>query len=168
MSISWGAMRKKLETENICGSLKGRITYFVTRYREAHDETGRAAVLVDGKEILQSDWFKWAKINHEQYFAGKTDENKNLTGAEYLKKIDDETHNLGGFDQYGFYMAFYEYSNQSIKDSLYSTDPLVRLLAIFDKRVGKRTLEVLKSMLAEQPEWLRYFYKLRLDSEGIE
>lgn len=33
MAISWNAMRKKLEIENLCPSLKGRINYFATRYR---------------------------------------------------------------------------------------------------------------------------------------
>ena len=38
MGISWSTMRKKLETENLCDSLRGRITYFATRYRKSHDE----------------------------------------------------------------------------------------------------------------------------------
>ena len=35
MGLSWSAMRKVLEDENICDSLKGRVQYFVTRYRES-------------------------------------------------------------------------------------------------------------------------------------
>ena len=31
MGLSWSAMRKVLEDENICDSLKGRVQYFVTR-----------------------------------------------------------------------------------------------------------------------------------------
>ena len=51
MGLSWSAMRKVLEHENICDSLKGRVQYFVTRYRESHDEEGRVAVRLDGNEI---------------------------------------------------------------------------------------------------------------------
>jgi len=38
---------------------------------------------------------------------------------------------------------------------------------ILDRRTGKRTLEKLKPTVDEQPEWLRYFYQLRLESEGL-
>ena len=51
MSISWSAMRKKLETENICDSLKGRINYFATRYRKSHDEMGRVAFCLMAKRF---------------------------------------------------------------------------------------------------------------------
>jgi len=43
-------------------------------------------------------------------------------------------------------------------------DDIIRLLAILDKRVGKRTLQKIKE--AEEykryPEWVRQFYELRL------
>lgn len=35
--LSFSAMRKKLEQDNICPSMKGRIQYFATRYRKVHD-----------------------------------------------------------------------------------------------------------------------------------
>lgn len=167
MSISWSAMRKKLETEIICDSLKGRITYFATRYRKSHDEMGRVAVLLDGKEVLKSSWFEWAKKSHEIYEATRGPHIKGLTREEYWEKVDNETHNQCGFDQFCFYNAYYEYANQSINDSLNSADPIIRLFAILDRRVGKRTLEALTSTLDSLPDWLRYFYELRLESEGL-
>lgn len=167
MSISWSAMRKKLETENICDSLKGRVTYFATRYRKSHDEMGRVAVLLDGKEVLQSSWFEWAKKSHEIYEATRGPHNKGLTHDEYWKKVDIETHNQYGFDQFCFYNAYYEYANQSIENSLNADDPIIRLFAILDRRVGKRTLEKLKPTLDSLPKWLRYFYDLRIESENI-
>jgi len=50
--------------------------------------------------------------------------------------------NKGGFDQFAFYAAFYAYQNNSIEESLLSLDPVVRLFAIMDKRVGKTTVAV--------------------------
>ena len=58
--------------------------------------------------------------------------------------------NKGGFDQFTFYDAFHAYQNNSIDDSLISTDPVVRLFAILDKRVGKRRLlKTLPNVLSE-------------------
>ena len=51
----------------------------------------------------------------------------------------------GGFDQFAFYNAFHAYNNGSIDDSLASPNPVIRLFAIFDKRVGKRRLQKILS-----------------------
>ncbi len=59
MALSWSGMRKVLEQENICDSLKGRIQYFATRYRKSHDEEGRVAIRLDGEELFKSSWFDW-------------------------------------------------------------------------------------------------------------
>ena len=37
---------KKLEEEYLAESLRGHITYFVTRYRKSHDQEGRACILM--------------------------------------------------------------------------------------------------------------------------
>ena len=41
------------------------------------------------------------------------------------------------------------------------------MLAVLDRRIGKRTLQKLHATLEEQPEWLRQFYVLRLKVENI-
>ena len=65
MGLSWSAMRKVLEDENICVSLKGRVQYFVTRYRESHDQEGRVAVRLDGNEIFKSNFYDGEIKRHE-------------------------------------------------------------------------------------------------------
>ena len=57
--------------------------------------------------------------------------------------------------------------NQEIKESLYSENPIVRMFAVLDRRVGKRTLTKVKETIEEQPLWLKQFYQLRLAAEGI-
>ena len=54
---------------------------------------------------------------------------------------------------------------QDIQTSLASDNPIVRMFAVLDRRVGKRTLEKLKDEIDRQPEWLQYFYRLRLGAE---
>lgn len=48
-----------------------------------------------------------------------------------------------------------------------TVNPLVRMFAVLDRRVGKRTLEKLALCVDEQPAWLREFYLLRLEAEKI-
>jgi len=59
------------------------------------------------------------------------------------------------------------YRNQDIQYSIYSHNPIVRMFAILDRRIGKRTLQNLKTSVQDQPEWLRQFYLLRLNAENI-
>ena len=135
--ISWSAMRKVLERENICDSLKGRVQYFQTCYRGAHDQIGRIAIRLDGEEIIKANFF---------------DAHDDMKSAMCSPS---------------FYDSFYEYKNSSIDKSLESPDPLVRLFAILDKRVGKRRLDKLLLEVEKQPEWLQAFYRLRLEAENV-
>jgi len=149
MGQSWSDMRKQLEQEYLCDSLKGRIQFFVTRYPRTFDEHTRIAIRVDGEELLKSDFVKWHRA------------------AEGTAQSGIEIHNKGGFDSVEFYNAFYAYQNQSIQKSLFCEDPLVRLFAILDRRVGKRSLQKILPSIQNQPGWLRPFYLLRLTAEDI-
>lgn len=51
---TWSGIRNKLEKEYLAESLRGRVTYFAASYNYAHDHVGRAAILVDGIEVLKS------------------------------------------------------------------------------------------------------------------
>ena len=50
---TWSGIRNKLENEYLCPALRGRIQYFATSYWESHDQTGRAAIRLDGVEVLR-------------------------------------------------------------------------------------------------------------------
>lgn len=165
MAISFSGMRKYLEQEMMCGSLKGRVRYFATRYRECFDHEGRMAILLDGKEVFWSSWFKWNEEYHNAHEEGCPDELSDDPAV--LDYWDDVAHARGGMDQFCFYNAFHVFQNQSIEKSLEDQDSIVRLFAILDKRVGKRRLDSLKEKVADQPEWLQPFYRLRLEADQI-
>jgi hypothetical protein len=148
MGQSFGKMRKLLEQEYLCDSLKGRITYFATTYPKLSDVHRRIAVRLDGKEILKADFIDWRRACS--------------TEADDIAIL-----NAKGFDSTEFYQAFYIYQNQSIQLSLYSENPLVRMLAIFDRRVGKRSLLKVLLDINKQPDWLIPLYEIRLEAEGI-
>ena len=163
--ISWSAMRKILEQENICNSLNGRIQYFQTRYKKAHDQPGRVAIRLDGKEIFQCDNSKFGEKYGEAWY--NIQEN-NIEGDSLMERHKKAM--LSAISQvgaYSFYDSFYEYRNNSICKSLTSPNAMVRLFAILDKRVGKRRLEKLVHEVKNQPEWLQIFFKLRFEAEKI-
>lgn len=50
---SWSDICKTLEQDRLAPSLRERVQYFITRYRKAHDDHGRIAIQVDGKEVFK-------------------------------------------------------------------------------------------------------------------
>lgn len=170
MGMSWGGMRKKLEQDYLCESLKGHVQYFVTKYRKTRDCKGRIAIRIDGREVFKSDeyeyWMQWWKIKRIIDSCIIQFDTENEQGS--WNNVYHMAINNGGFDDLNFYEAFYIYDNQNISESLFHENYIVRLLAILDRRVGKRTLIKIADLVEEQPEWLQIFYLLRLKTENID
>ena len=161
---TWSGIRKKLETEYLARSLRGHIQYYATSYRQSPDQEGRAAIRYDGKEIIKGCyWNNWVKAHlfpkDEKY------ERRIRVENAYM---DDTALRLGVFDQRSFYRAFEEFDNQSIEKSLKSDDLIVRIMAVLDRRVGKRRLLLMKEKMENEPETFREFYAIRMKAEGLQ
>lgn len=179
MSRSWTTMRKMLEQDFLCPKLRGRIRYFFTLYRRSHDEAGRFSVYLDGKELFGANSFN--SNHYDEILEGirsekgvpirKFDETWNFLYDEENVEIEKEARNLsieeGVIVSYDVLSAIREYLNADIHDSLYSEKPLIRMFAVLDRRVGKRTLHKIMASVDDQPDWLKVFYRLRLEEEGI-
>lgn len=46
-------------------------------------------------------------------------------------------------------------------------NPLVKMLVILDRRIGKRTLIKMKESIENEEAIIQYFYRLRCDAEEI-
>lgn len=162
---TWSGTRKKLETDYLCPALRGRVRYFATTYRESHDREGRAAILVDGVEVLKSSYYEFApaywKLQSELRKLGETD------WREAAFKAGQTVLEDGLFDQRDFYAAFQEFDNQSMETSLSSENPIVRIFALLDRRLGKRRLAALEETMENELDWVRPFYLLRMEAEGL-
>ena len=162
---TWSGTRKKLETDYLCPALRGRVRYFATTYRESHDREGRAAILVDGEELLKSNYFTYSRVLWER--ARDYRDEQGLNWREAYLKADKTVLNDGLFDQRDFYMAFQRFDNQSIEVSLTDANPIVRVFALLDRRLGKRRLAALADVMETELDWVRPFYRLRMEAEGL-
>lgn len=162
---TWSYARKKLEEDYLCPALRGRVRYFATTYRESHDREGRAAVLVDGVEVLKSDYFTYSRVLWEQ--ARDYRDEQGLNWREAYRKADKTVLEDGLFDQRDFYAAFQKLDNQSIEASLTDENPIVRIFALLDRRLGKRRLAALEEAMERELDWVRPFYLLRMEAEGL-
>lgn len=155
---TWSSIRNKLETDYLAHSLRGRIQYYVTTYRKSHDQEGRAVILLDGKEILQGNYFNYNLKEH------LLDQHHKYNKWQI---VDETTLDLGMFDQRSFYNSFAQFDNQSIENSLNSDNLLVRIFAVLDRRVGKRRLIAMLDTIEDEPSVFRLFYFIRTQAEGI-
>ncbi len=180
LSNSWSGLRKKLEKEFLCAKLQGRVQYFCTHYHKAPDKYGRIAIRVDGKErILGNPYSFFVKGYSRMEFRlkkengvpmrkwtsyGTINDKENREIEDKVKKIAMSN---GVFEIFDITDAIRIYTNSPIEISLNHENPMVRLFAILDYRVGKRTLNKLVITLENQPKWLQFFYKLRFEAENI-
>ena len=165
---SWSGMRKYLEQEMLADSLKGRIRYGCTRY-VGMDTCHIFEVCIDDNQVKR---FSWETVN-TYFINNELTQNPNPSGAsEYWAEFWEllEKYPIDGRTEYTdeeFCEALETYRNQDIQESINSLNPIVRMFAILDRRVGKRTLVKIKDEVAALPEWLKQFYNLRCEAEGI-
>lgn len=165
---SWSGMRKYLEDEMLAGCLKGRVRYNCTSY-VGMDGCHIFEIYIDNKLVKQ---FSWETVN--TYFIDNGyKKNPNPIGiAEYWDEFWQLMDSISmqsrlEYTDNEFCNALEKYRNQSIKDSIDSENPIERMFAILDRRIGKRTIMYINESLENQPEWLKIFYCLRLNSENI-
>lgn len=166
----WSKLKKRLDSL-VCDSLKGRVNFTVTNYRRAHDQMGRAFVTVDKKEVLNmctitSDIRLHRKdrelhrLNEMGYDDPGINREIGVTAHELVKKE-------GIYAQYDFYDSVEEFLNLPIDQALKSEDMVVKILALIDRRAGKRTLIKLRESIKNELEIIQYFYSLRCEAEQI-
>ena len=165
---SWSGMRKYLEQDMLATTLQGRIRYGCTRY-VGMDTCHIFEVCIDGEQVKR---FSWETVNSFFIDSGYTN-NKNPSGiseywAEFWSLLDKYplTERTEYTDE-EFCEALEKYRNRDIQESFQSNNPLIRMFAVLDRRIGKRTLAKAKESIAEQPLWLRQFYQLRITAEGL-
>ena len=165
---SWSGMRKYLEQDMLADSLQGRIRYGCTTY-VGMDGCRIFEVCIDGVQIKR---FSMETVNTYFINNGYT-KNPHPSGigeywAEFWSLLDK--YPLDKRTEYTdeeFCKALEEYRNKDIHDSINSVNPLVRMFAVLDRRIGKRTLAKISGTTNEQPEWLQQFYVLRFESDKI-
>ena len=165
---SWSGMRKYLEQEMLAESLRRRVRYRCTRY-VGMDNDHLFEIFVDGRMIKR---FSLETVRDHLARKGLIQKQSPTGYAGYWDGFldaffDTPPEQRNEYTDREFAEALGVYRNQDIQRSLASENPIVRMFAVLDRRVGKRTLEKLKETINDQPDWLRYFYELRLAAEGM-
>ena len=163
---SWSGMRKYLEQEMLAECLHGRVRYNCTSYA-GMDGWGLFEIYIDDKLIKK---FSLDTVNTYFIKNGYKESTDPYGLEEYWKdfwKVLDAVPltSRTEYTDVEFCEALERYRNQSVKESITSENPMEKMFAILDRRIGKRTLASLKEKLLNQPGWLYCIYETRLEAE---
>ena len=158
---SWSNLKKQMH-DLLCDSLKDKISYFYTSYHEVHNAYGRATINYDKKEIVAFSWVEMYAQEREvsQLYA----EGKKVSYGELEKGKWMPECKLCDAD---FINSLTIYLKTDIATSLNSDNYLLRVFAYMDRRVGKRTLIKIKDDVEKLPVWVKQFYQIRCEADGI-
>ncbi|QGM30550.1 hypothetical protein GI482_09275 [Bacillus sp. N3536] len=188
--MSWSKLKKKLESY-LCPALYGRVEYSASSYRYLPDKSGLCYITVDRKNVLnmsdKTNIIKWylteqeikndstiqIPINIEEIEVVKNESNgiipedrlqviaRGRKLSEYAKELLSAQSSLS---KSNFVIVANKFLSTPIEESIESNDILLNVLALVDRRLGKkRILNMSEKMKLKHPI-VQYFYKLRLST----
>ncbi|MCK8061500.1 MULTISPECIES: hypothetical protein [unclassified Fusibacter] len=184
----WNKLKKQLESF-LCPALIGKVEYLPSGYRYLPDKVIQCYLTVDKEEVFNTSKkslsFQWygseqevksdtglkVTVTPEEVSAVKKVLNENVPedrlakiagdrkAAQLAKQIYASQGNLFKSD---FQKKAVLFLSESIESSLDSDDILLNVLAIIDRRVGKKRLLSMKETIQMKHPVVRYFYDLRV------
>jgi hypothetical protein len=139
------------------------IRLHATRYHGAPDREGRGWITWDGKQIASFESIPYmerrGKLSSELQDLGQ-----GVDGA--WDQASEIANREGRFPLWEFTDAVEDYPSLAMEQALASENPLVRGLAMLDRRLGKRRLTTIEFSRDEQP-FVRRLHALRCQAEGL-
>lgn len=188
--MSWSKLKQQLESF-LCPALTGRFEYRATSYRYLPDKAGQCYIAVDKKNVLNmSDattsirWYQTElevrndsaiqiPVDKEEIEAIRRDTKglvpedrliviaRGRKGSELAKELMSAQSALS---KSNFVIAANKFLSLSIEESLESHDILLNILALVDRRVGKKRIQNMRETIKMKHPIVQYFYELRLST----
>lgn len=185
--MSWSKLKQQLESF-LSPSLHGKVEYRAPGYRYLPDKSGICYISVDKKNILsmsdKGSIIRWYQteleikndpniqipISNDEIEAVRKD-TKGTIPEDRLKvvarnrKISDYAKDLlsaqVSLSKSNFIVVANKFLCTSIEESLESSDILLNILALVDKRVGKKRIVNMSEKIKLKHPIVQYFYELR-------
>ena len=88
-------------------------------------------------------------------------------GNKYLSTYEEskrELEEIGIVPQWDFYNRAHEFLNMNIEDAINSNNKIINILAVMDRRIGKRSLQKLKDKFNNDLDIILKIIDLRLEN----
>lgn len=158
--MKWSKLRKELK-DRLADNLKNRLDYHLTSYKNSSSYLGRAWMTLDGREILnfsnQDTWNEFLSYSNElaetHYISHE--------GIKATERTEGKIMEKGEFSKYDFTDNAFRYLNLNVQEAIKSNNPILKALAVVDKRIGKRTLNELNK--SENHPIIKHLIELRTE-----
>ncbi|MNO67086.1 hypothetical protein D3C76_578890 [compost metagenome] len=185
--MSWSKLKQQLESF-LCPALYGRVEYRASSYRYLPDKSGSCYISVDKKNVLNMNdrtssirWYQTEQeikndsdlqipISHDEIEAVRKD-SKGIIPEDRLiviaksRKITEVAKELlsaqTSLSKSNFTVVATKFISISIEESIESDDILLNILALVDRRVGKKRILNLDEKMKLKHPIVQYFYELR-------
>jgi len=184
--MSWSKLKQQLESF-LCPALHGRVEYRATSYRYLPDKAGICYISVDKKNVFnmsdKTSVIKWYQtemevkndsdiqipISNEEIEAVRKDtkgapEDRLIVIARSRKMSGYAKELLSAqtaLSKSNFNVVANHFLSTSIEESIESNDILLNILALVDRRVGKKRIVNMTEKMKVKHPIVQYFYELR-------
>lgn len=167
---------KQILMERMTDRLKERVRYnfevCTTNKCRWWSETSVFYVYVDGEVWFTPNSYGYL-LKEAEYLHENVD--KSLPYREYWEAhtkacsaASDYASKYGFMDIEHIMLNIHKYLNvYNVRECLDSGNYILKMLAVFDRRIGKRTVKQLVDNISNEPEWFRKYILLRAESEGL-
>lgn len=159
--MRWSQLKKRVE-DNFATSVRGRVELFQTCYRRSMDEFGETWIVLDGNRR-----FSWGDMSafHAEGARNLAAARNGITVAEQEWLFEDALTERGVEFRWGIHVLLLQYLSLPIDLSLKDRSPIIRGIAILDRRCGKRRLLSMK--IADEHPFVQAMYDFRRVADGI-
>lgn len=161
----WSKIKKNIES-NFADNLRKRVQVYITSYGREYDVKdlfNRGWITVDGIEVCNFATPTAFYMNGTDYHYATPTGCSQTPKIDYIRsgKLSEE----GEFSKFDLSHCCYAFLDMNIKEALNHESPLINMLAVMDKRVGKR--KVIELTQTRQHPIVAYFLNLRTSAEII-
>lgn len=185
--MSWSKLKQNLESF-LAPALQGKVEYRATSYRYAPDKSGNCYITVDKKNILNMKdttipirWYQTEQeiknnpnidvpLTAEDIEAVRQGGNSNIPEERLQviarnRKLSECAKDIlsaqAALSKSNFDTVANRFLARPIEESLDSPDIMLNILALIDRRVGKKRLQNMSDTVKLKHPAVQYFYELR-------
>lgn len=119
---------------------------------------------LEGRETLKNTIVMMREFKSNGESEGYFEDMKRASYPAFCKAVYD----TGYVTEDSFMKYLHEYlCNLSIGEAMKSDNYVFHMLAMFDRRLGKRKIKEILNRIDEEPEWFRKFVLIRAEAEGM-
>jgi hypothetical protein len=159
--MQWSKLRSHLH-EFVAPSLRKRLDFHLINYRKLSDLANEFIVTIDGEKVFAAST---TRHNIATYIKERTTRLSSYGDGPEPNEFEKSLMRREVHAPQDITSSIRTYFDLDPRIALTSTDPILKALAMIDKRIGKRTLNAIK-LAEDEHSLVKILYTLRMECLG--